>query len=372
MDVEPRNSYPEHVDMSSVAAESNPPMHSTSAAPSLLELSIVIPAFNEERRLVRTLTETLAFLALQDYASEVLVVDDGSTDATTSIVREFRDVSQGRVRLLQNPGNRGKGFAVRHGVMNSQGRVILFFDADLSTPLSEVRKVMDPIQAGRCDVAIGSRRVSERSTQSVIRRLLGRLFVQLRRTLLGLSFQDTQCGFKAMRRESAHTIFGHQTIEGFAFDVEILMIAESQAWRTVEVPVLWADQPGSKVQPVNASLSMLRDLIRLRVQHGRRRFERFRSGAAVRIIGPDGSADDGFLENVSQGGLLVRSPRLWPLSTDLTVLLPLPNRSFLPLYANVVRHSEESGDDRPQAMGLSFSRMTPETLGKLASFLERV
>src|SRR5579859_1463676 len=176
-------------------------------------ISIVIPAYNESARIGSTLDRVLAFVRQQAWNAEVIVVNDGSRDQTAEIVRQY---AQGEtVRLVENPGNRGKGYSVRNGVLHANGDFILFTDADLSSPIEEASKLLDALERG-ADIAIGSRWVrSELQTrrQSIARQVLGRVFNGLLRVLLGLDFKDTQCGFKAFRRDAARALFPLQQVE---------------------------------------------------------------------------------------------------------------------------------------------------------------
>ena len=196
------------------------------------DISIVIPAYNEESRLRPTLDRVLDFIRLQAWDAEVIVVDDGSGDRTPDIVREYAQ-NNAILRLVQNPGNRGKGYSVRNGVLNARGRIILFSDADLSSPIEEAPKLLAAIEAG-ADIAIGSRWMrSELQTkrQSVARQVLGRVFNLLLRMVLRLDFKDTQCGFKAFRRRAAKAVFPMQRIERWGFDPEILFLARRAGFR---------------------------------------------------------------------------------------------------------------------------------------------
>jgi glycosyltransferase involved in cell wall biosynthesis len=230
-------------------------------------LSIVIPAYNEERRIQRTLGETFDYLDRQSYSSEILVVDDGSKDGTGEVVMSFAERVGNRIRLINNPGNRGKGYAVRNGMLHAQGDIILFCDADMSTPPEETRKVIEPIENDQYDVVFGSRalagsRIEER--QSGLREAIGRGGNFILQTLIGLRFEDTQCGFKAFRREAAHSTFSLQRIEGFGFDPEILYIAQKQGWRLLETPVRWAHVEGSKLNPLTTPLKVLLEVSTIR------------------------------------------------------------------------------------------------------------
>lgn len=232
------------------------------------ELSVVIPAFNERARITMTLSRTLDFLAQHHPNSEILVVDDGSHDDTTQLVEDFA-AKDARVRLIRQPQNRGKGAAVRRGVLASRGRFVLFMDADLSTPIEEVDKLLVYAREG-ADVVIGSRGLAEsdiRIHQPWPREVMGRIFNMLVRRIAMLGFKDTQCGFKLFTRAAADAVFARQTLDGFAFDVELLLIARDDlGYRIREVPVVWMHAPNSKVSPVRDAQKMLRDVIELRVK----------------------------------------------------------------------------------------------------------
>ena len=230
-------------------------------------VSIVIPAFNEERRLTATLTAVLAYLARWDGRfAEVVVVDDGSTDGTARLVREF-SAKHAAVRLVENHGNRGKGYSVRHGVMEARGEWILFSDADLSAPIEELDKLAAAAREAGASVAIGSRAM-DRSLiqvhQSGFRETAGRVFNLCMRVATGLPLRDTQCGFKLFEAGTAREVFGRQRLERFGFDVEVLFIARHLGYRMVEVPVRWSHSEGTKVSMFRDSLNMFLDLLRVR------------------------------------------------------------------------------------------------------------
>jgi glycosyltransferase involved in cell wall biosynthesis len=234
---------------------------------SMPHLSIVIPAYNEEQRIVHTLMETLRYLEFQNYESEVIVVDDGSKDRTVEVVRGFEQRFGGRLKLLQNPGNRGKGYSVRHGVMEARGEIILFYDADLSTPTSEIIKVTQPITDGRYDVVFGSRALNREligAHQSFLREARGRLGNLIIQAMVGLSFKDTQCGFKAFSQQAARAVFPLQQIERFGFDPEILFIAQKQGWRLLEIPVRWNHVEGAKVTMFGSTVDVLLEVFKIR------------------------------------------------------------------------------------------------------------
>jgi dolichyl-phosphate beta-glucosyltransferase len=241
------------------------------------ELSIVIPAYNEEGRLGRGLSRIREYFACRRVAPgvapeislnqlEILVVDDGSKDGTARIAEEWsREMPS--VRLVSNQENRGKGFSVRHGMLEARGRLALFTDADLSSPIEEIEKLLAAIAAGY-DIAIGSRAL-DRSLisihQSRHRELGGIVFNGLVRVVTGLPFHDTQCGFKIFRREPSRIIFEQQRIERFGFDPEILFLAKSHGLRIAEVPVRWAHDPATKVQVLRDSVMMFRELVAIRL-----------------------------------------------------------------------------------------------------------
>ena len=229
--------------------------------------TVVIPCFNEEARIAETLHGTLDYLAANAPESELIVVNDGSTDATAAIAREKLDGATIQTRLLENFPNRGKGVAVRSGLLAAQKPIGLFFDADLSTPLGETPKLIQPIANGEVDIAFGSRAL-DRSLIGVHqpwrREQGGRVFNLLVRLSTGLPFWDTQCGFKAFRLEACRPILEAARIDGFAFDVELLYLARRAGLQIREVPVRWNHAEGSKVSFFRDSLRMLREVITLR------------------------------------------------------------------------------------------------------------
>lgn len=228
-------------------------------------LSIVVPAYNEEKRLPQTLERILAYTKTNSWVTEIVVVDDGSGDRTVDLVRAVMQ-QRPEVRLLSNAGNRGKGFSVRRGVMESRGRYVLFSDADLSAPIEEADKMVATLDEG-WDVVVGSRDIDPsllELPQGKMRRLAGRVFRNLVYVVLGLPFLDTQCGFKAFRREAALAVFNKQRIEGFGFDVEILFLARRQNLRVVEIGVRWRNDPATRVHLMRDSLRMAFDVFRVR------------------------------------------------------------------------------------------------------------
>ncbi len=229
--------------------------------------SVVIPAYNEAVRIGETLRLTLDYLAIASPESELIVVNDGSTDETSRVAREALAGTSVATNLMENFPNRGKGAAVRRGLMAAKRPIGLFFDADLSTPLTETPKLIEPIADGELDIAFGSRALDRRligNRQSWRREEAGRVFNLLVRLSTGLPFWDTQCGFKAFRLDVCRPILEAARIVGFAFDVEILYLAHRAGLRMREIPVRWNHQEGSKVHLFHDSVKMLREIIALR------------------------------------------------------------------------------------------------------------
>ena len=231
-------------------------------------ISIVIPAYNEEQRLPASLEQVLGYLSAREWSSrEVLVVNDGSTDETQSVVEELA-ASRPDVRLLNNPGNRGKGYSVRHGMLEAAGDWVLFSDADLSAPIEELDKLIRVAREQGGEVVIGSRAL-DRSLigvhQSGFREWAGRIFNLMMRILTGLPFWDTQCGFKLFSARAAREVFKRQRLDGFGFDVESLFVARKLGFKTVEIPVRWNHVEGTKVSMFSDSINMFLDLVRVRM-----------------------------------------------------------------------------------------------------------
>ena len=231
--------------------------------------SLIIPAFNEADRIEKTLRETLGYLEATSPQSELIVVNDGSTDATSEIVRDvFGAGTEVTARLLEHSPNRGKGAAVREGLLAATTAIGLFSDADLSTPIEEAPKLIEPIAAGELDVAFGSRAL-DRSLighrQPWRREQGGRVFNLIVRLATGMPFWDTQCGFKAFRLDACRPILEKAHTIGFAFDVELLFLAHRAGLRLREIPVRWDHAEGSKVRVIHDSLRMLREVIALRL-----------------------------------------------------------------------------------------------------------
>ncbi|MGB7846225.1 MAG: dolichyl-phosphate beta-glucosyltransferase [Candidatus Acidiferrum sp.] len=228
------------------------------------ELSIIIPSYNEELRLSASLNKVAVYIREKRPNAEVIVVDDGSTDRTSAIAETWRDRIP-QLRVLSNGVNRGKGFSVRHGSLEARGDVILFTDADLSSPIEEGEKLFAALESH--DVAIGSRAV-DRSLievrESLFREFAGIVFNRIVRLVLRLPFVDTQCGFKAFRRERCRIIFEQQTIERFGFDPELLYLARHHGLSVQEVPVRWSHSPASKISMWRDSVQMFLDVLIIR------------------------------------------------------------------------------------------------------------
>lgn len=227
--------------------------------------SFIIPAYNESARIRPTLDEILRYTAEKGWDAEILAVDDGSRDDTPDVIREYA-AKHPRVQLIQNPGNRGKGFSVRNGMLHAQGEVCLFTDADLSSPITEAPKLFDAISSG-ADVTFGSRWLRaelQTERQPLYRQLFGRIFNLVLRVFLGMHYADTQCGFKAFRRDAAQRIFPLQKIERWGFDPEILFLARRMGLRVAEVPVHWAHSEGTRLHPFRDGMRMFVDVLHIR------------------------------------------------------------------------------------------------------------
>ncbi|MEG9436536.1 glycosyltransferase family 2 protein [Edaphobacter sp. HDX4] len=229
------------------------------------EFSIVVPAYNESTRIEHALDRILSCAEQQGWDAEVLVVDDGSTDDTAAIVKRWMKTHP-RLHLIQNPGNRGKGYSVRNGLLQAAGEIVMFTDADLSAPMEEADRLLASIRDG-ADVAIGSRwldRARQTIHQPLYRQFFGRCFNWITRTVMGLPFKDTQCGFKAFRRSAAQVVFRLQTIERWGFDPEILFIAQKLGYEIREVPVTWGHDERSRLSYLKDGMKMLEDMAVIR------------------------------------------------------------------------------------------------------------
>jgi dolichyl-phosphate beta-glucosyltransferase len=232
-----------------------------------IDLSLIIPAYNEERRLPNTLESVKKYFQQQSYRNEVIVVDDGSSDRTSQIVKDFQK-DQARLGLISLPENKGKGYAVRIGILHSRGRFVIFTDADLSTPIKEVEKLWLLLEEGY-DVVIGSRRNPDSRIivpQGWLRRFMGRTYIWLNR-LLGIEdVEDVTCGFKGFRRGAAKQIFQIVKLNGFSFDSEVLYVAQRKfRLRWIQVPIEWTNYADSKVHILRETFASFLDLIRIKL-----------------------------------------------------------------------------------------------------------
>jgi dolichyl-phosphate beta-glucosyltransferase len=237
-------------------------------------LSVVVPAYNEEERIVPTLEALHEYYEAQDYPYDVTIVSDGSVDRTNEIVESFV-ADHPKFRLLAYTPNRGKGFAVRKGILEAPGELVLFCDADLATPQEETERLLEHVHAG-ADVAIGSRPLKEshlEKRQPFYRELLGRAFNRAVQTLAIRGIEDTQCGFKIFTRKAAKDIFARCKLDDFGFDFEALMVARDLGYRIDEVPIRWFHREGSKVVLMRDGPRMIADLFRLRLRGKRSRLQ---------------------------------------------------------------------------------------------------
>ena len=237
---------------------------SSSSETSALELSVIVPSFNEEARLPHSLDLIAAYLNSANRSTEVLVVDDGSNDRTAEVAASFTE-RIANLRVLKNGENRGKGYSVRHGMQEARGEYVLFTDADLSAPIEEADKLLSALQ--QFDIAIGSRALNRDLIdvhESHFREFAGIIFNRIVRIVLWLPFVDTQCGFKAFRRERCRIIFEQQRIERFGFDPELLYLARHHGLKATEIPVRWSHSPATKINMMRDSIQMFVDVFTVR------------------------------------------------------------------------------------------------------------
>jgi dolichyl-phosphate beta-glucosyltransferase len=227
--------------------------------------SIVLPAYNESERIAATLEKIFAHAKQRSWQAEVVVVNDGSSDNTAQIVRAYAN-QHPMLRLIDNPGNRGKGYSVRNGMLHAHGDILLFSDADLSSPIAEADKLFAAIHNGT-DIAIGSRWLKTElqiKRQPLYRQILGRIFNLALRLILGLNFKDTQCGFKAFTRDAAQKLFPAQRIERWGFDPELLYLAKKYRLTVTEVAVAWSHREGTRISPLRDGVRMLGEILTVR------------------------------------------------------------------------------------------------------------
>lgn len=237
-------------------------------------LSLIIPAYNEQGRLSGSLQKIIDYFSTKKYAFEIIVVDDGSQDATTEIAERYiRTFAKGR--LIKNESNRGKGYSVKRGIMSACGKFIFFSDADLSTPIEEIENLLSHLENG-CDIVIGSRALIPSKVlvrQRWYRDMMGKVFGKLVRLLLVSGIADSQCGFKGFNRQAVQEIFPLQKLNGFSFDVEVLFIAKKLKFVIKEVPVRWINSYESKLNPLLDSIKMFLELLSIRWNDFRGRYD---------------------------------------------------------------------------------------------------
>ncbi len=235
-----------------------------------MTLSVVIPLYNEERSAAETFRKITAYLSLQKMNWEICAVDDGSKDRTAQVMRDYLQANpKAPIRVLSFHPNHGKGFAVRQGVIAAKGDRVLITDADMSTPIKEIDKLLKAIQGG-ADIAIGSRALRAPGCdvqQSLKRHVSGRIFNLIVQSVLLPGLKDTQCGFKCLTREAAAAVFSRQRLDGFSFDAEILYLARKQGLKITEVPVMWSQGPDSRVSMLRDSIRMTKDLFKIKKIH---------------------------------------------------------------------------------------------------------
>lgn len=230
-------------------------------------LSVIIPAYNEEKRVLSTLSKICAYLFTKDFPYEIIVVDDGSTDNTLQMVKNFAS-SDNHIVILINEQNSGKGFSVRKGMLSARGEYVFFTDADLSTPIEEIEKCL-PYLINGYDVVIGSRSMPGSDIlvhQPWYREKMGKIFNFMVNMVLLKGIIDTQCGFKGFKREAVKTVFNRCKIDGFSFDVEALYLSRKYNFKIKEIPIRWENSPLSKVSPIKHSLQMFKDLIGIKIK----------------------------------------------------------------------------------------------------------
>lgn len=225
-----------------------------------MKISIVIPAFNEENRIKLTLEKMISYLTKNRYQYEIIVVDDGSTDKTAKVASNYK-----KVKVLINEQNKGKGFSIKKGILNAKYPTVLFSDSDLAVPIDELPKLQKYMP--KFDIVISSRNLKGSNIitkQPVYRQMMGKIFSLLVRIISIKDFKDTQCGFKLFKTKVAKQIVSLQTINRFSFDVEMLVIAKNAGFRVKEVPTKWIDKEGSSVSPIKDSIRMFKDLLLIR------------------------------------------------------------------------------------------------------------
>lgn len=231
------------------------------------DISIIIPSYNEENRLPGTLDKIIRYIQNHPYSAEIIVVAEKSEDRTVEVAKEFRSLFP-NLTILENDQKYGKGYSVKRGMLQAQGEICLFTDADLSTPIEELDRAMEYMQS--YDIVIGSRGLKQSNIvvhQPFYREWLGKSFNRILKSMALTDFSDTQCGFKVFKKHVANALFSQSAITGFAFDVEILFLARQFGFAVKEMPVTWVNEENSHVDPVKDSIRMFRDVMRIKLNH---------------------------------------------------------------------------------------------------------
>lgn len=240
-------------------------------------ISIIIPAYNEELRLQKSLEKIYSFFHNTDFKYEVIVISDGSTDKTVKAARDKKHLFE-NMYIIEKQFNRGKGHAVKLGMLKAKGDYVCFTDADLSTPISDINKLVNKLKDGH-DIVIGSRKIvgdREVLKQKWYRRIMGDIFNKIICNFITSDFKDTQCGFKIFTKEASEKIANELFTSGFGFDVELLLLARIFNFKVAEIPVNWSDDQDSRVSPIKDSLKMLREVLRINRYYFRKNYLRWR------------------------------------------------------------------------------------------------
>ena len=236
-----------------------------------MELSIIIPAFNEEKRIIRTLEETISYLVKQDYESEIIVVCDGNSDSTHEVAADYKPAAKISLRVLCYEPNKGKGYAVHYGMLRGAGEYLMFMDADYAVPIQQLEKGLALLKNG-ADIAIGSRAVAGATInahQNIFRKISAKIYTTIQNLYLGINYKDTQCGFKIFKRSVGHKLFALQKLNSVIFDPEILWLAKKYGFKIAEFPVTWSHIENSQIvyDSLRKSLFIFEELFRIKKLH---------------------------------------------------------------------------------------------------------
>ncbi|MFN0061742.1 MAG: glycosyltransferase [Myxococcaceae bacterium] len=334
-------------------------------------ISVVIPVLNSGTRLSRTLVETLTFLRLQKYASEIVVIDDASSDASHALATAFARESNGLVRALRNPGSQGRAFAVQNGVLNSHGDVVFVFDAELRTPLGEIHRLLRPLQNGDCDVVLGCPTPLSPPRRNALSRAWARRRAALENLMSRMPFAATQSRVMALTHSASRKLFETMATRGPSLDTVVRRAAAASGLRVLEMPVQ-THAVSARPRALPETLATLADLLRLRLssQGPARAHPRFVTGAAIRVLSANGEQFDGCVGNVSRGGLFLLTDKVQPPGSRLTALLPMPSGDFAELPGRVVHVADSAHEGT--GMGVEFGDLSPDATAKLERFLGHV